>query len=301
MSGVDTVALLSRQPELYSTRRLQQALEDRGLAVLRLAPEEFILGLDGEFTWRHRDVGVVEVAAVLPRVGSPLTQLGARILRHFAAQGRYCLNDADALLAARDKFGSLQILQAAGLPVPRTAYFAHASQKEALLDALAPPVVVKLLSGSQGVGVNLAESREAASALLDTLLHLQHEAMVQEFLPGRSDLRVIVLGDRVLAAMERRASAQDFRSNLHCGGQARAWDLGVLDAQVQELSRRASAALDLDFAGVDLMRAADGSLRVLEVNPVPSLEGIEKATGVDVAAAVAAWMHLQLESRGRAA
>ncbi|MGC9128430.1 MAG: ATP-grasp domain-containing protein [Acidithiobacillus sp.] len=295
------VALLSRQPELYSTRRLQQALAECGLQVVRLAPEEFILDLDGGFAWRHRGAEGAEVAAVLPRVGSPLTQLGARILRHFAAQGAYCLNGADALLAARDKFGSLQILRGAGLPVPRTAYFAHPSQRDMLLDALPPPVVIKLLSGSQGVGVNLAESREAASALLDTLLHLKHEAMVQEYLPGRSDLRIIVLGGKVLAAMERQASTRDFRSNLHCGGQARAWDLEALDETAQELARRASAALGLELAGVDLMRAEDGSLRVLEVNPVPSLEGIETATGVDIAAAIASWLRLRVEERGRAA
>jgi len=296
-----SVALLSRQPELYSTRRLQQALEAGGFRVVRLAPEDFILELGGGFVWGHPAAGTMEPAAVLPRMGSPLTQLGARILRHFAARDIYCLNGADALLRARDKFASLQILQGAGLPVPRTAYFAHPSQKESLLDGWTPPVVIKLLSGSQGVGVNLAESREAASALLDTLLHLQHEAMVQEYLPGRSDLRVVVLGGKVLGAMERQAAPFDFRSNLHCGGQARALDLGTLDEAVQVLACHACAALGLDFAGVDLMRAADGSLRVLEVNPVPSLEGIEKTTGVDIAAAVATWLRLQVEKRGHAA
>ncbi|MEY2342999.1 RimK family alpha-L-glutamate ligase [Acidithiobacillus sp. IBUN Pt1247-S3] len=279
-----SVVILSRYPELYSTRRLLAALQERGVICTILQPERCALSLQGGSFWLYYDgEPMVAAQAVLPRFGSPLTQLGVRLLRHFAAQGSYCLNGGDALQRARDKFLSLQILASASLPVPDTWYLADASAATQALAQLGVPVVSKLLSGSQGVGVNLAESTGGGRALIDTLLQLQHETLLQRFLPGREDCRVIVLGGTVLAAMRRRAGPEEFRSNLHRSGTAKPVEAAEIASGLGELAVAATAALGLDFAGVDLMADGQGGYLVLEVNPVPSLEGIERVSGVDIA------------------
>lgn len=279
------IAILSRRPDLYSTRRLVVAATQRGAVPLVLDPGACLLALDsaGSVLY-HGDEPVPSCAAAVPRIGSPITRLGGRLLRHFAGQGSYCLNGAAALELARDKFAALQALVQAGVPVPRTAYFSDPQQREMAMAQVGWPLVSKLLEGSQGVGVMLAESAASARGLLDTLLHLQREAVVQRYLAGREDLRVIVLAGRILASMRRRAPLDDFRSNLHRGGEAA--PVGDLPATWAAIALRATAALGLDFAGVDLMADADGQALVLEVNPVPSLEGIERVSGVDVADAI---------------
>jgi len=260
-----------------------------------LAPEQCLLFLNGV----HADLFVqgkkfVRCAAVIPRIGGPITALGARLLRYFAGVGTFCLNSAEALQLARDKFASLQALATAGIAVPQTAYFTESGQKELALQMLGTPLVHKILQGSQGVGVSLAETPVAARGMLDTFLSLQHEAMVQRFLPGRQDVRVIVLFGEVVAAMRRESVAEDFRSNLHCGGRALA--APDLPESWAEIARKAAVALGLDFAGVDLMADADQCPLVLEVNPVPSLEGIEKSSGVDVAGHIVTALQLRLAS-----
>lgn len=293
MSKTPRVAVLSRFPALYSTQRLLQAVDAAGMEAVLLAPEHCLLTLNGV----HADLYVQgekfsHCAAVIPRVGGPITALGARLLRYFAGVGTFCLNSAEALQLARDKFASLQALAAAGVAVPQTVYFTESGQKELVLQMLGTPVVHKILQGSQGVGVCLAETPVAARGILDTLLSLQHEAMVQRFLPGRQDVRVIVLFGEVVAAMRRESAADDFRSNLHCGGHASSFP--DLSDSWAEIARKAAAALGLDFAGVDLMADADQNALVLEVNPVPSLEGIEKSSGVDVAGRVLSALKLRL-------
>ncbi|MDD3761082.1 MAG: RimK family alpha-L-glutamate ligase [Acidithiobacillus sp.] len=279
-----SVAILSRYPELYSTCRLQEALRARGVDGRVLQPERCALHVQqGKFYLYYEGQVLPPPELVLPRFGSPLTQLGVRLLRQLAAQGSYCLNGGDAILHARDKFLSLQILAGASLPVPETWYLADASATETALAQLGKPLVSKLLSGSQGVGVNLAESRAGARALVDTLLQLQHETLLQRFLPTGEDYRVIVLGSGALAAMRRRAGPGEFRSNLHRAGTAeRVEDAEVL-ARLEKLALAATAALDLDFAGVDLMLDEQGAPVILEVNPVPSLEGVERVSGIDIA------------------
>ena len=281
-------AILSRYPTLYSTRRLQAVLQERGVDCAILQPERCAMSLQGgAFCLYYDGRAMAPAQAVVPRFGSPLTQLGVRLLWHFAAQGSYCLNSGDALLRARDKFLSLQMLAAASLPVPDTWYLADTPAGEVAMAQLGMPLVSKLLSGSQGVGVNLAESRGGARALVDTLLQLQHETLLQRFLPGREDYRVIVLGGQVLAAMRRKAGAEEFRSNLHRAGTAELVDAAELAGSLGEFAVAAVAALGLDFAGVDLMADGQGGHVILEVNPVPSLEGIERVSGIDIAGKVA--------------
>ncbi|EGQ63390.1 alpha-L-glutamate ligase, RimK family protein [Acidithiobacillus sp. GGI-221] len=213
------VAILSRHAELYSTRRLLAAVVAAGAEPVLLQPEQCLLMLhDTQAALYYGSSPLAPCAAVVPRVGTPITRLGARLLRYFAGEGSCCLNSAEALELSRDKFASLQVLAAAGVAVPQTAYFTQAGQRDLAVSFLGMPLVHKLLSGSQGVGVSLADTPAAARGMLDTVLHLQHEAMAQRFLSGRQDIRVIVLFGRVIAAMRREASAEDFRSNLHWRG-----------------------------------------------------------------------------------
>ncbi|MEL5848423.1 MAG: RimK family alpha-L-glutamate ligase [Candidatus Igneacidithiobacillus chanchocoensis] len=288
---MSSAVILSRYPELYSSQRLLAALQERGVQAQILQPELCALSLEnGHFHLHYAGKPLAPPAIVLPRFGSPLTQLGQRLLQHFMVLGSVLLNRGEALLRARDKFLSLQLLAAAGLPVPDTWYLADAAAAEQALAKLGVPVVSKLLAGSQGVGVNLAESEGGARALVDTLLLLQHEVLLQRFLPGREDYRIIVLAGEVLAAMRRRAGAQDFRSNLHRNGTAEAIPLDHLDSRLQNLAITACAALGLDFAGVDLMADGHGGYTLLELNPSPSLQGIETVSGVDIAARVAEFL-----------
>ena len=282
MAAVPRVAILSRHAELYSTCRLLDAVVAAGADPVLLQPEQCLLMVqDTRAALYYGSSPLAPCAAVIPRVGAPITRLGARLLRYFAGEGSCCLNSAGALELSRDKFASLQALAAAGVAVPQTAYFTQAGQRDLAVSSLGMPLVQKLLSGSQGVGVSLADTPAAARGMLDTILHLQHEAMAQRFLSGRQDIRVIVLFDRVIAAMRRESSAEDFRSNLHCGGRASA--LPDLPDDFAVIARRSAAALGLGFAGVDIMLDEDQRPLVLEVNPVPSLEGIEAVTGQDIA------------------
>lgn len=282
MSALPRIAILSRHTGLYSTRRLLDAVAAVGAEPVLLQPEHCLLLLDNTETQLYYGSSLLApCTAVIPRVGGPLTHLGSRLLRYFAGEGSCCLNSAESLELSRDKFASLQVLVTAGIAVPKTAYFTQMGQRDLAVSALGTPLVHKLLSGSQGVGVSLAETDMAARGMLDTFLHLQHEAMIQRFLPGRQDFRVIVLFGEVIAAMRRDASAEDFRSNLHCGGQASA--LLDLPEDFAAIACLSVASLGLGFAGVDIMLAEDQRPLVLEVNPVPSLEGIEGVTGKDIA------------------
>ena len=295
MTAGPRIAILSRHAELYSTRRLVEAVRGEGAEPVVLQPERCALALeDGAFSIWHEDQLLEPVAGVIPRIGSPITTLGMRLLEHFSAMGSYCLNSASSFFLARDKWTSLQILARAGVPVPSSWYLSQAGQRETVLARAAVPVVAKLLQGSQGVGVTLAESRASARGLVDTLLHLQGEVVVQEVLPGRLDYRLLVLRGRVIAAMGRKAAEGEFRSNLHCGGSAFSLSPAQLDPQLAGLAVAAATVLGLDFAGVDLMPDAQGGFRVLEVNPVPSLEGIERTSGTDIARQIAEFMVCQI-------
>ncbi len=296
MTACPRIAILSRQAGLYSTRRLVEAVRSEGGEPVVLQPEQCVLALeDGAFSLWYEDRLLEPVAGVIPRIGSPITALGMRLLEHFSAMGSYCLNSASSFFLARDKWTSLQILARAGIPVPRSWYLSQTGQRETVLAHAGVPVVAKLLQGSQGVGVTLAESQAAARGLVDTLLHLEGEAVVQEVLPGRRDYRLLVLQGRVIAAMGRTAAEGEFRSNLHCGGTAFALSPAELDTWLAGLATASATALGLDFAGVDLMPDAEGGFRVLEVNPVPSLEGIEKTSGTDIARQIAEFMMRQID------
>jgi ribosomal protein S6--L-glutamate ligase len=278
------ICILSRNPTLYSTRRLRDAAMARGHKVMVVD----YLRCYVDITARSPKVMYTGAAlqkfdAIVPRVASSQdSAYGAAIVRQFEMIGSYSLNASQAIVRSGDKLRSLQLLSRQNVDLPKTS-FAHATlSKDDLIDLVGPPpLVIKLLQGSQGAGVVLAPTHKAAEAVISAFQQLNANFLVQEFIAeadGR-DIRAFVVGGKVVAAMERRAPPGDFRSNLHRGGTAEAIKLTRREERV---AISAAKAMNLNVAGVDLIRAKRGPL-VLEVNSSPGLEGIETATKVDVA------------------
>ena len=225
--------------------------------------------------------------AVIPRIGSSITFYGTAVLRQFEMMGVYTPNSSDAVLRARDKLRSLQLLAREGIDLPRTVFGDYPDDTADLLRMLGePPHVIKLNEGAQGQGVLLAEKRSASQGMIEAFRGLYANFVVQEFIAeaGGGDLRCFVIGNQVAAAMHRQAPEGDFRANLHRGGKASAVELSTQEINI---ALRAARTMGLGIAGVDLLRSQRGPL-VLEVNASPGLEGIESATGVDVAGAIIA-------------
>lgn len=277
------IAILSRNKRLYSTRRLVEAGVERGHEVdvfdtlkcyMDIAASAPGISFKGE-RLPHYD-------AVIPRIGASITQYGLAVLRQFEMMGTFPLNESVAIGRSRDKLRSLQLLSRKGVGLPLTS-FAH--DVENTLDLInlvgGAPLVVKLLEGTQGKGVVLAETRKAAESVIDAFRELKADFLVQQFIKeaGGSDVRCLVVGNKVVAAMQRTAKEGEFRSNLHRGGTA---TITKLSPQERATAVKAARTMGLNVAGVDILRSESGPL-VMEVNSSPGLEGIEMATGKDVA------------------
>jgi ribosomal protein S6--L-glutamate ligase len=224
----------------------------------------------------------VHFDAVIPRIGASVTFYGAAVVRQFETMGVYSLASASGITRSRDKLRALQLLAREGIALPVTAFARSVKDTDSVIDVVGgAPLIIKLLEGTQGSGVVLAETKKAAESVIDAFRQLDANILVQEFVKeaGGSDVRCIVVGGRVVAAMLRHAAPGDFRSNLHRGGRAEATKLSTKERRT---AVKAAKALGLNVAGVDLLRSDRGPL-VLEVNSSPGLEGIETATGVDVA------------------
>ena len=276
------IAILSRNAGLYSTARLKEAAAERGHDVsvvdyLRCYMD--ITARKPKVLFRGEEV---RADAVIPRIGATYTFYGAAVVRQFEMADIYALNPSDGISRSRDKLRSLQILSRSGVGLPTTS-FAHATQDiTGLLDVVGgPPVVVKLLEGTQGIGVVLAETRKAAESVISAFRQLDANFLVQDFIKEAdgADIRAFVVGDRVVAAMRRQGAPGDFRSNLHRGGKAEMVELSDDEAST---ALRAAHAMELSVAGVDLLQSKGGPM-VLEVNSSPGLEGIEGASKVDIA------------------
>lgn len=277
------LAILSAKPRLYSTQRLYSAAQARGHAVTLINPLHCRLYLaNGAAELRHKRGRLGDCQAVIPRIGGPIAAQALAVLRQMQTLGVLPLNSANAISQARDKLCAMQILLAAKVPVPDSAFAVSPAELPKTIHQLGgTPVVIKLLQGSQGVGVMLADTRQAARQIMDTLGLLRTDVLVQRYVAeaaGR-DVRVWVIGDQVVAAIERRAAPGEFRANLHRGGRA---SPTVLSTQEQQVAVAATQALGLSVAGVDLLRSTSGPL-VIEVNASPGLEGIEQTTGMDIA------------------
>jgi ribosomal protein S6--L-glutamate ligase len=291
------LAILSRNPELYSTRRLVAAGRARGHRVDVLDTLHFsVLMQRGHHRLYYDDHELDTYAAVIPRIGASMTLHGTLVVRQFERTGVFVLNSARGIQLSRDKLRSIQLLAAHDVNIPETAF---ACGKTGVMQAVekvgGAPVVLKLLEGTQGIGVILAESAKTAEAIVETLRSKHQNVLIQRFVQesrGR-DIRAFVVGDRVIAAIRRVAKDDEFRSNIHRGGRA---ETVVLDSEYEKIALTAARLMDLDVAGVDLLESSSGPL-VAEVNSSPGLEGIETTTGVDAAGAIIE--HLQSSVRPR--
>jgi ribosomal protein S6--L-glutamate ligase len=279
------IAILSRSSSLYSTQRLKEAALERGheIAVvdyLRCYME--ISARKPKVLFRGEEV---RPDAVIPRIGATYTFYGAAVVLQFEMAGVFTLNDSQAISRSRDKLRSLQLLSRAGVGLPTTS-FAHSTQDiDGLLEVVGgAPIVVKLLEGTQGLGVVLAETRKAAESVISAFRQLDANILVQEYIKEArgADIRAFVVGGKVVAAMKRQAAPGEFRSNLHRGGDAEAIKLKPAE---RATAVRAAKAMGLNVAGVDMLQSDSGPM-VLEVNSSPGLEGIEVASGVDIADAI---------------
>lgn len=277
------IAILSRNKHLYSTRRLIEAGEERGHEMHVLDPLRCYMNINAKEPEIHmRGVELPQFDAVIPRIGASVTFYGTAVLRQFEMMGTYPLNESVAISRSRDKLRSLQLLSRKGIGLPVTGFASKPSDIPDLIDMVGgAPLVIKLLEGTQGIGVVLAETRKAAESVIEAFMGLNAHFMVQEYIKeaGGADLRCFVIGDKVIAAMKRQAKPGEFRSNLHRGGSA---TLVKLSPAERTTAVKAAKTMGLNVAGVDLLRSNHGPL-VMEVNSSPGLEGIESATDKDVA------------------
>ncbi len=280
------LAILSRNSKLYSTRRLLEAARVQGHSARVLDPLRCYMRIASDgFAMHYKGRALAGYHAVIPRVGASVTRYGTAVLRQFELMETFTPNPSDAILKARDKLRCHQLLAAEGIGLPATVFGDNPDDTTDLLSMLGPPPhVIKLNEGTQGAGVMLTEKPSASRGVIEALRGLYANFLVQEFIAEAegADLRCFVVGGKVVAAMRRQAPKGDFRSNLHRGGTA----MGIKPSNAEkEVAVRAARVLGLGVAGVDLIRANRGPL-VLEVNASPGLEGIEEASGVDVAGAI---------------
>jgi ribosomal protein S6--L-glutamate ligase len=284
------ILFLTREPRLHSMRRFREAALAQGheFRTLDVGRANLVLhGTEPEVWLEGEPIRRDDVDVVVPRVGTSVTEMGCAVVAQFEAMGVPTVNGAEAIVRARDKLRSLQLLAQAGIRIPRTTVVRDtADLDEAVLHVGGIPCVLKLLKGTQGIGVMLAESREGLESILQAFWSLGHTVLLQEFVresKGR-DVRAFVVGDRVVGAMRREARLGEFRSNIHRGGQGRPVRLA---ADVEAHVIAAAKALGLEVAGVDYLESHEGP-KVIEVNASPGFQGLEEATGADVAGAVVA-------------
>ena len=291
------IAILSRNARLYSTVRLVETARERGHNVRVLDPLRCYMRIGaGAFEVHYKGRALRGIDALIPRIGASITFYGTAVVRQFEMMGVYTPNSSDAILRARDKLRALQMLAREGIDLPATVFGDNPDDTVELLKMLGePPHVIKLNEGAQGQGVLLAEKRAAAQGMIEAFRSLYANFLVQEFIGEAegADLRCFVVGKKVVAAMRRQSTDGDFRANLHRGGTASAV---ALTAEETATAVQAARVMGLGIAGVDLLRSRRGPL-VLEVNSSPGLEGIEKAGGVDVAAAIIKQIERALQRR----
>ena len=280
------IGILSCSPKCYSTRRLKEAAEQRGHRVFVLNTLKLALNVEGDdphLMYRGKMLSTYD--AVIPRIGASITFYGLAVLRQFEQMGVPVLNPALGIARSRDKLHAMQILSRHDIGMPHTAFV---RRKEDVLGAIqsvgGAPVIIKLLEGTQGVGVILADTAKVAQAIVETLQSTKQNVLIQKFVKESKgkDLRAFVVGDRVVGAMRRQAQGDEFRSNVHRGGSATAISL---PREYEETAVRAAQILGLKVAGVDMLEGNDGP-QVMEVNSSPGLEGIETSTKIDIAGLV---------------
>jgi len=281
------IAVLSRGRRLYSTSRLREAAEMRGHEVRILDTLNFSIEVErGSPRLYYRNKALSDYDAVIPRIGASITFFGTAVVRQFEQMGVFVVNPSHAISVSRDKLRALQVLSRHRVGIPKTLFVRHSKEILHAIERLGgPPVVVKLLEGTQGVGVILADTTGVAEAVIETLSGpAKMSVLLQQFVKESrgKDIRAFVIGNRVVASMRRVAGGEEFRSNIHRGGRA---ETVVLDEEYSRVAVHAAQIMGLRVAGVDMLEGADGPV-LMEVNSSPGLEGIEAATGIDVAGEV---------------
>ncbi len=290
------IVILSRHSRLYSTRRLVEAGRKRGHEVVIADALKCYMNINSHKPEIHYKEGYIleKFDAVIPRIGASITFYGTAVLRQFEMQGTYAVNQSLGITRARDKLRAHQLLSRKGIGMPITG-FAHSPQnsKDLIKMVGGAPLVIKLLEGTQGVGVVLAETVKAASSLIEAFRGLDAFFLVQEYIKesNGADIRCFVIGDKVVAAMERQSSSNDFRSNIHRGGTAK---VVKITPQERKTAVQAAKIVGLNIAGVDIVRSKRGPL-VLEVNSSPGLKGIEGASGLDIAEMIIKYIEKNLK------
>ena len=287
------IAVLSRGKNLYSTKRLVEACTERGHHTEILDTTKFSINVESgnpNLFYKNKELGNFD--AVVPRIGASITFFGTAVLRQFEQMGLYCLNSSLGVITSRDKLRSIQLLAKHHLGFPQTIFVKN---KEMIIPAIeelgGAPVIIKLLEGTQGIGVILADTNKVAEAIIETLQSTRHNVLIQKFVKeskGR-DIRAIVAGNKVVAAMRRVAKGDEFRSNVHRGGSVEKVEL---NEKFEKTAIRATQIMGLNVAGVDMLEGSTGP-QIIEVNSSPGLEGIEKATGIDVAGAIVEYLEEQ--------
>lgn len=277
------IVILSRRPKLYTTSRLYAAAKERGHEVRIIDPLGCYMNITSNNPSVHyRGEELTGFDALIPRIGSSITFYGTAVVRQFEMMGVFSLNESVAISRSRDKLRSLQLLARKGIGLPVTGYSNSTKHTDDLIELVGgAPVVVKLLEGTQGIGVVLAETRSAARSVVDAFRGLKANILVQEYIAESEgcDIRCLVVGERVIGAMIRKGQQGEFRSNLHRGGVA---EKVRITSEERATAARAAKIIGLNVAGVDILRSKTGP-KVIEVNSSPGLEGIEKAAGVDIA------------------
>lgn len=287
------IAILSTNKNLYSTRKLQEAAIRRGHECVVMDHRKCYVGIkQGKPSIHYNGQDVSDIDAIVPRIGASVTFYGSAIVRQFEIMNVVSANPSQAITRSRDKLRCMQILSGAGIGMPVTGFARNTHDVDDLIRMVGgAPLVIKLLEGTQGIGVVLAETKKAASSVIEAFFGLGNNILIQEFIKESkgTDIRVFIVDGKVVGAMKRTAKDGEFRSNLHRGGTAQ---LIKLNKAERETALKAARELGLTVCGVDMLPSDRGPL-VLEVNSSPGLEGIEKATGKDVASAVIEFLERQ--------
>lgn len=280
------IAILSRNKKLYSTKRLVEACEARGHEVDVIDTLHCYMDITSSRpTVRVKGEELPKYDAIIPRIGASITFYGTSVVRQFEMMGTFSINESVAIGRSRDKLRSMQLLARKGVGLPRTGFARQPDEvKDLIKNVGGAPVVIKLLEGTQGIGVVLGETAKAAESIIEAFMGLDANILVQEFIKeaGGADIRCLIVGGKVVAAMKRQAQEGEFRSNLHRGGKA---EIVKLTKAERETAVKAAKTMGLNVCGVDILQASTGPV-VMEVNSSPGLEGIETATGLDVAGMV---------------
>lgn len=292
------IAILATNPQLYSHQRLKAAGEQAGHEVTIINPLYCYMNIAASNPKVHYRGGELlpMYDAVIPRIGASITYYGTALLRHMETMGIYTLNESIAISRSRDKFRSLQLLARKGIAMPLTSFAQSPDDTEDLIRMVGgAPLVIKLLEGTQGRGVILADSHQSAVSIINAFKGMSANILVQEFIEESRgmDIRCFVIGDKVVAAMKRQAKEGEFRANVHQGGKA---SKVKLSPQERAIAVSAAKTMGLKVAGVDLIRSNNGPL-VLEINSSPGLEGIEKATHVNLAAKIIQYIEKNAKSK----